>query len=344
MEKYRPFADPGTGVNPFVPPWSHYKAPLIAKAVKGLVMLPVALLRLTLFSVAMVWLLLAEFICMLIPLGFLRYPVYRIFSYIGCGIALLALGVFPTGDEIADYRRLKIPPPKTGGAQVFNASRGCLILVNQQGLTDVLLLGMKVCPTFVFPASDGSPVRYSLLGALRRAGARRQAAPPKQPTKLSDIADAAKSGWCGPVAVFPEGARTNGSCVLSWKPRTFQGMESFEKPVGAAIMSVTYSKTGAYTAHHTVGTTFKHILWLCCQPWQTVTTVWLPPSDVSASVKTLAAGKPLPEVTALLRTLMVRMIKDSVEVEVGADKHMDFMAFWDASQKKGYTHQQKKKS
>eukprot|EP00438_Fugacium_kawagutii_P022763 Skav209806 [mRNA] locus=scaffold2415:13040:24261:+ [translate_table: standard] len=74
-------------------------------------------------------------------------------------------------NQVADHRRLKLLPPKVNRSACFDASRGCLVLANMQGLTDVLYLGMKLCPVFVFPAADGSPVAYSLLGALARAAA-----------------------------------------------------------------------------------------------------------------------------------------------------------------------------
>jgi len=340
MEKYRQFADGGTGVNPFVPLWSHHKSSLGIKAVKMVFLLPLAMLRLALFVVALVWLAFAEGLCMFIPLGFIRYPVYRALTYFGCCLALIALGLVPSGDSLADHRRLKILPPKSGGAQVFDAKRGTLVLVNQQGLTDVLYLSMKLSPTFVFPAGNGAPVRHSLLSALRRASARRPPPQVLKPSTLTDIAAAARSGWQGPVVVFAEGACTNGSCVLAWKPKTFEGMESFEKPVGTALASLQYSKTGAYTPHHTVGTAFRHVFWMCFQPWHAVRSVWLPAADAAAAVK----GKPLQEQTALLRTVLTRMITGAVEVEVTADKHLDFMAYWDASQRKRYTQQQKKTS
>lgn len=325
-------------MNPFVPVWSHHKSSLAVKAVKVLVLLPVAFLRLVLFALALVWLALTELLCALIPLGIIRYPLYRALTYPGCGLALFAVGLMPLGDALADHRRLKIAPPKVGGARACSASHGTIVLVNHQGITDVLYLGMRVCPTFVFPASDGAPVKCSLLAALARASSPRPAPAPQQPSTLAEIAERARSGWQGPVAVFPEGTRTNGSCVLAWKPRTFEGLASFEKPVGAALMSLTYSKTGAYTPHHTVGTAFRHLCWLCLQPWHTVQSVWLPASDAAAAIK----GKPVPEQTALLRSVLTRMITGAVEVDVTADKHPEFMAYWDASQRKGYTQQKKK--
>lgn len=336
MEKYRQFGDGGTGVNPFVPTWSHYKLSIPLRVLKVAVMLPVSAARLAIFVAAFIWLAIVELLCSLIPIGIIRYPVYRLLTYFGCAAALFALGVVPTGDSLADHRRLKIPPAKEAG-QVFDAGRGSLVVANQQGFTDVLYLCMKLCPTFVFPASGGEPTQVSLLGALRRAGARRLPLPPEHPVQLKDISEKARASWGGPVVVFPEGARTNGSCVLSWKAKSFDGLAVADKPLDVALVALEYSKTGAYTPHHTVGTAFRHVFWLCFQPWHTVRSVWLPAKDAAGATK----GKPPAEQIALLRTVLVRMIPGAVEVQVGADKHQDFMGFWDASQRKRYTNQKK---
>mmetsp|Transcript_90437 Transcript_90437/g.235450 ORF Transcript_90437/g.235450 Transcript_90437/m.235450 type:complete len:338 (-) Transcript_90437:62-1075(-) len=336
MEKYRQFGDGGTGANPFVPTWSHYKLSLPLRVLKVLVMLPVSAARLALFVVAVIWLAIVELVCSLIPIGIIRYPVYRLLTYFGCAAALFAVGVVPAGNCLADHRRLKIPPAKETG-QVFDARRGSLVIANQQGFTDVLYLCMKLCPTFVFPASGGEPTQVSLLGALRRAGARRLGMPPEHPVQLKDISEKARASWGGPVVIFPEGARTNGSCVLAWKARSFDGVAVPDKPLDAALVALEYSKTGAYTPHHTVGTAFRHVFWLCFQPWHTVRSVWLPAKDAAGATK----GKPPAEQIALLRTVLARMLPGAVEVQVGADKHPEFMAYWDASQRKRYTNQKK---
>jgi len=338
MEKYRQFGDGGTGVNPFVPVWSHHKSLVVVRALKVLILFPIAVLRLALLAVAVAWLGLAELVCAPIPLGVLRYPLYRLLSSVGCAVALFALGLLMPGDALADHRRLKIASPKAGGGRAFDAGHGTLVLANQQGLTDVLYLGLRLCPTFVFLAGNGVPVRCSLLSALRRAGSRRPAPPLEQGAPLAEIADWAQAGRHGPVAIFAEGARTNGSCILAWKPETFAGPPPFERPAGTALVGIEYSKTGAYTPHHTVGTAFRHVLWLCLQPWHTVQAVWLPAPSVATAIK----GKTLTEQTALLRTVLTRMIPGAVEVEVSCSKHLDFMAYWDASQRKRYTQHQKK--
>jgi len=328
MEKYRQFGDAGTGVHPFTPAWSHHKTPLALRLLKALV-LPIALLRMLFLGVALLWLALSEAVCMLIPIGALKRPVHRLLTYVGCTFACIALGIASTQDELADHRRLKLLPPKTS-SKVFNAKRGTLIFVNHSGLCDVLVCGLKLSPVFVFPASDGTPVQYSLLGALRRAAScKKEVASSKE--SLKTIAAAAKSSW-QPVVVFAEGMRTVGNCVLAWKDETFEGLESLS--ADSAIMSFQYSNTGAYTPHHTVGTGLAHIFWLTMQlQLHTVKSVWLPASDLSIALK----GKPMDEQTGLLRTILVRMIKDAKEVSVGADRHHDFMEFWNDAQKKGYT-------
>jgi hypothetical protein len=338
MEKYRQFADARTGVNPFVPVWSiNYKPSLLMKAAKVLIFFPLSLIRLGVFMVAMIWLVLSSCSVGLIPLGFIRRPIERILLYIGCKVALTALGVLPLSDSLADNRRLKLAAFKSPASSSFSdASYGTLIIVNQQGITDVLYLCMKLCPTFVFVAADGAPVELSLIAALMRASARRPATPPVPKESLETITKRARSRWGGPVVIFPEGARTNGAAILKWSSSTFAGWESLgslDKPIGTALLTIEYSKGGAYTPHHTVGTTFRHIFWLCMQPFHTLRTVWLPAAEVAAAVKSKACNEQI----AMLRTLLARMLPEAVETEVDAKTHLQFMGFWDASRKKGYT-------
>jgi len=287
------------------------------------------------FAVAVLWLALAELVCMLIPIGFLRYPIYRALTWMGCFVALLALGIISFNDEIADHRRLKLAPPKGAEAKSFNARRGALIIVNHQGLTDVLLLGLKMSPVFVFPASDGTVVKFTLLGALRRAASCQKETPPAQAASLEEIVAKAKSAF-QQVAVFPEGSRTIGNAVLAWKAKTFEGVGSFS--ADTALLSIQYTKTGAYTPHHTVGTWLWHTFWLCMSMPHTAKTVWLPSADVAVALK----GKPMTEQIALLRTVLCRMIKDAVEVEVGAERHLEFMACWNETRGKAYIQKNKK--
>mmetsp|Transcript_36330 Transcript_36330/g.67595 ORF Transcript_36330/g.67595 Transcript_36330/m.67595 type:complete len:344 (+) Transcript_36330:45-1076(+) len=343
MEKYRQFADGGTGVNPFVPLWSHHKPGLLVRCVK-LVLVPFAILRLCVFATAVLWLLVAELVCWpLSAVPAVRRPVHWLLSYAGCSLGLLGLGFWFTagGHKLADHRRLKLAPPKVSTSRCYDARRGSLVISNMQGLTDVLYLGMRLCPVFVFPATDGSPIPYySVLGALQRAGARRIPAAPEKPQSLFEIAEVARAGWKGPIVVFPEGARTNGSAILAWKGKTFEGIENFEKPSGTALVALEYNKKGSYTPHHTVGTAFLHILFMCSQPFHTVNTTWLPAGDVASAIN----GKTRSDSMNLLRSVLTRMVAGAVEVEIVAEKHQEFLAFWEASQKKGYTKASKKQS
>lgn len=338
MEKFRQFADPGTGVNPFVPVWSNYRSPWWGKLLKFLIMLPVGLARLILLIFAFAWLLIASLLCSVIPVGAVRYPLQRCFYFLGCRMALTGLGVLSVNTAAADHRRLKCRPPTTETSPGSDARHGVLICVNYQGFTDVLYYGMKVCPTFVFPASDGSPVAYGLLGALRRACSQELSAPVGKSSSLTDILSAAHAGWNGPVVLFAEGAKTNGSSVLVWKERTFKGLSSLEKPQGTILSSVEYSKSGAYTPHHTIGGALVHIWLLCYQPWHSLTATWLSAADVSTAVK----GKELAEQVDLARTLVVRMVPNAVSVDVAAEKHGEFLAYWYNSKSRKYTQSKKK--
>jgi len=286
-----------------------------------------------LFGVALVWLALTEAVCMLIPIGLIRYPIYRFLTYVGCVVALLALGIVSSSDELAEPRRLKLPILAQSGRKMFDSGRGSLIFANHQGFIDVLLLGLKLSPIFVFPASDGTPVQFSLFGALRRAATCKEESAP-QSTTLEAIMAKGKSSFQS-IVVFPEGMRSIGNCVLAWKNETFKGMTEFKS--GTGILSIEYVKSNyPYTPQHTVGSMFWHAFWLCCQLPHKAAIVWLPTKDVAEAMKVLKE-KPFPEHIARVRSLLTGMIPGAVEVSVGADMHLAFMACWNDSSKKGYT-------
>lgn len=322
MEKFRQFADSGTGVNPFVPAWANYRSPIYMRLLKWLLLLPVALARFVLLLLALLTLSLGTVLCAIIPVGAVRRPIQQIFSFCGCRLGLTALGVLSLSSAAADHRRLKCRPSAREIGPGSDAKHGRMILSNYQGITDVLYYGMKVCPVFVFPTEDGSPIACGILGALKLATACKL--PPKTKDTLDKISEKANSGWEGPVVVFAEGARTNGSSVLTWKPHTFKGIKQLEKPYGTLLATIEYSKTGAYTPHHTVGGAFYHCWNMCYQPWHTLTATWLAADDLAASIK----EKPVEEQLELARTFNVRMVPNAVSVDIVAEQHEQFLGYW----------------
>jgi hypothetical protein len=274
---------------------------------------------------------------MLIPIGVVRYPIYRFLTYVGCTVALLALGIISATDDLADRRRFKLSlkPGDVQGRKLFDSGRGALIFANHQGFIDVLLLGLKLSPIFVFPASDGTPVQFSLTGALRRAATRKEEVAPKSVT-LEDIMANGRSSF-QPVVVFPEGMRTTGKCVLTWKDATFKGITEFKPDTG--ILSIKYVESHyPYTPQHTVGSMSSHTFWLCCQLPQKAAIMWLPTKDFPEAMKAVTdKEKPFEKVRSLLITLA-----SAGDVKIGADMHFKFMEYWDESQKKGYTDKKKR--
>lgn len=138
--------------------------------------------------------------------------------------------------------------------------------------------------------------------------------------------------------MFAEGARTNGGGILSWKEKTFKSLESFEKPAGIALALLEYSKSGAYTPHHTVGSSLKHAFWLVMQLWHTVTLTWFEAADLGKALR----GKSKQECLTFLRSSQVNMRPGFVELDLNAERLAEFMDYWDSSQHKNYTKQQKK--
>lgn len=342
MEKYRQFADAGTGVNPFVPPWVNTKTSLGLRALKFFPLLAVALIRLCFLLVALLWLALAEFILLPIPGCTPRRLLYRIFTKIGCSAALWGLGVTTVEEHAADHRRLKIAPGKKTVSPGADANAGTLVLANHQSVADILYFGSKLGPVFVFVGGGGVPVQRGLLGAFRYSlGPPSKTPPLGKHVTLAEVAKRARSSCSGPVVVFPEGTRSNGASVLAWKDETFKGLEDFQKPFGTSLCGLEYGKGGsfhAYTPHHTVGRPLFHILFMALQPWHKLSVTWLAACDVERVVQ----GKPLEEQRALCRTLITRMVPGAVEADVQAETHVDFLDYWNNASKKKYI--QKKKA
>ncbi|OLQ03327.1 hypothetical protein AK812_SmicGene13727 [Symbiodinium microadriaticum] len=187
MEKYRQFADGGTGVNPFVPVWSHHKA-----------LLPLALLRLCMVATAFLWLVLAELLCW--PLGFLpivRRPLHWLLSYAGCSLALLGLGFWFTagGHVLADHRRLKLAPPKVHWLFPWSDVKLTLALLRQ--VNNVMRVGGIHCRgTLQATVVKGKPVPESMV-LLRFWEASQKKGYTKATKKLQPQAAFTKIDPCG---------------------------------------------------------------------------------------------------------------------------------------------------
>ncbi|KAA8493289.1 hypothetical protein FVE85_8734 [Porphyridium purpureum] len=239
MEKYRSSTDAATGIHPFLPPSaavSRGSTPFAACVLGALVLAPVWL------PVVLVWLVLDG-----LHMCGLRDAVAgrALLSMLG-GANLLD----PTMSDMQTYkpagrrrRTDETTPTQTSDHEwikIRNA-HGALVVVNTPTPLAVLLLSLKISPTFVVPAQSGcgmavpashvveiSTRQAVLLASAARFGDWRRillsiscgkssassaAATSGQTTELSALLKQKKQARGGPVVIFAEGMPTNGRGV-----------------------------------------------------------------------------------------------------------------------------------
>ena len=241
MEKYKRFADKGTGINPFTPftPKPLQTAALYLQHAKNYVIGPiVALVRLLLSVVIVV--LLFIFGIVIPKLTFWLWPISRSFAR-GAHAILGHLWLFVLGFyrvEVVPYPFHELPknafaftptspqaqfdgsaPLPTNPQQLSPTARD-LIIANHCSYIDVLYLAAKYAPLFAFPlADDTARVMYATtLSALWHSSFDRDATlegrrKPQGAISLSELLMLGKKLHC-PVVLFAEGTPTNGRALL----------------------------------------------------------------------------------------------------------------------------------
>lgn len=113
MEKYTAFADPSTGVNPFLPHWlaNPPRDSTIVKLLRPLLLcIPLVILRLPFLLLGLLLLGLSQLIVTVLTL--LSAPVGRglalLLYPLSARMALLGVGVVRYHKDLADSRRLKV--------------------------------------------------------------------------------------------------------------------------------------------------------------------------------------------------------------------------------------------
>eukprot|EP00386_Alphamonas_edax_P010081 GDKI01032829.1.p1 GENE.GDKI01032829.1~~GDKI01032829.1.p1 ORF type:complete len:335 (-),score=77.33 GDKI01032829.1:189-1193(-) len=330
MEKYRQYADHGTGVHPFIPAWSNYKPSFITQALKFIVMFPVSILRYTLFGVTLLSLFLAYLLTSLIPIPPVKRLLRRLLYGALCRTALLLLGFFSAKELPVDHRRLKLRQPlkEQHGSALKHCTNGTLVVCNYTSPCDVLYLAGRLAPTFAVVHEDGTLSAVGVFGALGHAlGFKLKEGTGNFKTITSLCHSAKQHGW-GPVVYFPEGCKSNGSCVLAFKQECWG--EGF--PEDVCVVGVVYGRTGAYTPHHTVNSGWWHLYRMCYEPYHTLTLTAVGPSDVTPTIK----GKPATEQSDTVRNLLSRVCGNLPLVNSTAEQLAEFEAYWRNTQGKKY--------
>eukprot|EP00920_Eleutheroschizon_duboscqi_P016358 GHVT01038665.1.p1 GENE.GHVT01038665.1~~GHVT01038665.1.p1 ORF type:complete len:294 (+),score=49.02 GHVT01038665.1:383-1264(+) len=255
MEKYRTFADATTGIHPFMPVWAGAGRSLSTRswARRGLSgvgwglrvvfggALAGARLLLLLVCVAPL-LLLAALAEVVVPFALLRRTACAAAEAAAARLALFILGFVLLREQPADCRRVKIrcptnldrfqklPPPSLAG--------GGVVLCNLTSFVEILYAAARLTrPTFAVAHSDGSFSRLSFLKTIQFASNMKPLAGRGAYTSLVSLLAGSAAARFDSVVIYPEGMKSNGRCILSWKveglvrePKAFLALVKSPKP------------------------------------------------------------------------------------------------------------------
>ncbi|XP_026194366.1 uncharacterized protein LOC34621027 [Cyclospora cayetanensis] len=294
MEKYRVFADERTGCNPFVP--TYYSQHQLGATFSG-----------------------SPFLADCTASG-------RLAAGSPGPIAAATLSAVEAAASAAAVatpthcRRLKILPRKLRPAAPFasflalppqtarqpaaftglSASRGpspaSLCLSSFTSFVEPLYLQMRLNPIFVGIHADGSLSILSFWGILKYAFSFELAAGCGQFPSLSALLLSLEGRNAGkkfipPIVVFPEGQKSNGSCLLLWNSKGLDAAALNRLRGRVTLLGFVYSPEAVhsarkgsaepvYTAPHTVNSPLRHLLLLLVQLRQCMRCIWVPPEDV----------------------------------------------------------------
>ncbi|CDJ35598.1 uncharacterized protein EMH_0005910 [Eimeria mitis] len=107
------------------------------------------------------------------------------------------------------------------------------------------------------------------------------------------------SSFIPPLVLFPEGQKSNGSCLLQWDAKGLDPAAFARLKGRVALLGCMYTqhqgkgqaaaaprkgwRRPTYTAPHTVNSPLRHLLLLLFQPRQRLRCIWVPPEDVLTS-------------------------------------------------------------
>ena len=248
MEKYRQFAHPGTGINPFIPPNVHRKPGTWEKVI-FIVTLPLNLVRAVLLLIACtLWNVLDR-----LPLR--EYPVSLLTNAM-----LYLIGFSRVASIQPDSRKLRVMLPND------NKTSDYVIISQYQSACDILVFSARVAPVyFGFIASDGK------VKLARSVSAFILALQPQPEIGDIPLDEFLTTKSLGVRVLFAEGARTNGTGVLAW-PR---GLSEIVKQKPIAHSSIKYSTSASL--NHCTGDGWEFIKNLMYYWGYSAESVILPP-------------------------------------------------------------------
>lgn len=340
MEKYREFADPSTGINPFVPIWVNKKLCFYEKLLKML-LVPLVICRLCFISLTIIFMIFLNTILKLLIFQSFKDFFYQITQAIYCRLLLFYFGFFYLDEQYAYYNRLKIKC--TEQKIPFNYDDyGHIFLSNFTSFVDVLYLSCRLNPLFIVINKNGSlsPVcffdilKLSLQFSISdRTGLFKN---------IEQVHKYAKSKKIRNVVIFPEAMKSNGSCILLWKNDIFKNSEALLKNKCNLITFIyeinllNQKLNHIYTSPHTVFHPLIHLTLLCFNIYNKIKIIWLSEKDIAESLKEKNFDNN-EEFANYLRNLMGRMKPSGgTLVDVKGDTLEKFVNYWNLTRNSIY--------
>ncbi|WVF71123.1 hypothetical protein IAT40_005920 [Kwoniella sp. CBS 6097] len=150
MEKYSKWRDPGTGIQPFLPPMPPRTVSPIFVAILAVPSFLHSVVRTILLAVvALVHILLVDGLCLIfVPVPPLYRSINSALTAFTCRLALGIMGYYWITTDMVSPKR-----GKSGVAQISKVSprKGDLIITNWTSYVDVLYLAFRHNPTFLLP-------------------------------------------------------------------------------------------------------------------------------------------------------------------------------------------------
>ncbi|KAI8886061.1 hypothetical protein K501DRAFT_293046 [Backusella circina FSU 941] len=285
MEKYSRWRDPGTGIQPFLPPVPPRTDSSLLATLSNVIHIIVGPIQglVKLVLVGMTALLYVLFVpllgTLLTPLGPLKRAWNRLFSAVFLRLILFLCGFLHIKTETISVRKSRNGPSTASGS----IKSGSVIVTNSTSYIEVLYLAScnasSYNPMFVQVYTDSDKVKPITLWQAVRSTGRMPTSAPKDETLYSvkELSRLAKQKHLGPIVVFAEGTTTNGRALLQFAP-LFKDYAVTDKDGDFHIMAFKYDY-GNMPPTFTVGNQFYHFFRLCSQ------------FHNSLNVKTLAQGE-----------------------------------------------------
>ncbi|KAJ1973962.1 Vacuolar protein sorting protein vps66 [Dimargaris xerosporica] len=282
MEKYSQWRDPGTGIQPFLPPAPVRSGRRVGQAVLESLLTYllgplIALVRLVALFPVIGLTGCVELLCILLYVGAIQRLVRALLLRPLGRLLFILLGFYRLPHTITSLKRGRaIRQPLDTTSTHKPVVSGDLILANHVSYLDVLYLYYFYGPIFVrqdvISRPNGEPrfYRVEFWHALTRcyeAGELNSAAHLTR-LNLAQITKEARRTRTGPVVLFVEGTTSNGRALLS-SLGPFTAVQDVDPDTSLHLLLFQYPLRYPSPVFP-VGNMFGHWLSLCCQPFNSM--------------------------------------------------------------------------